>query len=169
MTYIYHHISERFILININSMSRNFILTILVVILLASCSGGSPKKVAKHYLDEIGSEDYEGAKDYCTEDTKKLMDMYISLSKLQPDTISKSLNFKITNEKIEGDTAYVYYKVSGSDIEQMLVLKNIDGEWKVAASKDSMGQVDEYMDFGGTNTDTSSANSVEQEQEDTLR
>lgn len=137
-----------------NKHGTTILIILFFVILLSSCSGGNPKQVAKHYLDEISSEDYEGAKDYCTEDTKKLMDMYISLSKLQPDTISKALSFKITEEKISGDTAYVYYRISNSDVDQMLVLKRVDGEWLVAASKDSMGQVDEYIDSGATNTDT---------------
>ena len=129
----------------------------LCVFVLASCTGNSPKSVAGNYLKAFNKQDYEKAKDYATDDTKKLLDMFSSLAALTPDSLKRNLDFKVLNEHIHGDTATVEYQLEGSSKVQSLTLRKMDGKWKVAASKDTINELEggELMDTGATNTDTS--------------
>ena len=143
----------------INSMKRvaNYSVLFLLFNFLLSCSGDSPKSVAEDYLKAFNRQNYEKAKDYATDDTKKLLDMFISLAALTPDSMKRNLNFSVVDEKIVGDTAYVNYKTEGSTKVQTLTLRKIAGKWKVAATKDTINELEggELMDTGATNTDTS--------------
>ena len=83
--------------------------------------------------------------------------MFNSLSALTPDSLKKNIKFTVLDEKIEGDTAYVNYKSDGSNKIQSLTLKKVGGKWKVAATKDTINELEgaELMDTGATNSDTS--------------
>ena len=126
-------------------------------LLLAACTWNSPRKVAQAYLDAVNEQDYEAAKKYATDDTRKLLNMFSSLAAITPDSLKRGFDFEITSERLSGDTAYVGYRMAGSGREQELKLLRIDGRWKVAASKDDMNEIEggEGMDSGATNLDTS--------------
>ena len=126
-------------------------------LLMASCTGNSPRKVARAYLDAVNEQDYEAAKKYATDDTRKLLNMFSSLAAITPDSLKRGFDFDITSERISGDTAFVGYRMAGSGREQELKLLRIEGRWKVAASKDVMNEIEggEGMDSGATNLDTS--------------
>ena len=143
-------------------------LSILFLFLLAACTSNSPKSVAEDYLKAFNKQDYEKAKDYATDDTKKLLDMFTSLAALTPDSLKRDLDFKVLNEKIHGDTATVEYKSEGSTKVQSLTLRKVEGKWKVAASKDTINELEggELMETGATNFDTSGTE--EQNPEDSL-
>jgi hypothetical protein len=129
----------------------------LIFFVLVACTGNSPKGVAEEYLKAFNKQDYEKAKKYATEDTQKLLDMFTNLAALTPDSLKRDLDFKVTGERIQGDTAYVEYKSEGSDKLQSLTLRKVDGKWKVAATKDTVNEMEgnEFMDSGAINTDTS--------------
>ena len=133
-----------------------------LLVLLASCQTRSPRGVAEQYLKAFHHHDYEKAKDYSTEDTKKLLDMFISFAALTPDTLKQSFNFEVLDERLEGDTAYVNYRMEGSRKTQSLTLIRKDGSWKVAATKDTLNEIEggEAMDSGATLTDTSQSESA---------
>jgi hypothetical protein len=137
-----------------------------VLLLFAGCKSNSPKGVAESYLKAFHNQDYEKAKEYATDDTRKLLDMFISLAALTPDSMKHKMKFEVTGEKVTGDSAYVTYRTEGSTKEQSLTLKKIDGDWKVAATKDTINELEgsEMIDTGATNTDSS-----EQAAEDTTQ
>ena len=79
---------------------------LLTYLFLVACTANSPKSVAEKFLQSISRHDYEGAKKYCSDDSKRLMDMFISLEKLRPDTAKKNFSFDVLDERVEGDTAF---------------------------------------------------------------
>jgi len=138
-------------------MKKVLFYNLLLLSFLSACTGGSPKGVAENYLKAFNKQDYEKAKEYATEDTKKLLDMFASLATLTPDSLKRDLDFTVLNEHIQGDTATVDYKLEGSTKVQSLALRKVDGKWKVAASKDTINELEggELFDTGAINTDTS--------------
>jgi hypothetical protein len=131
----------------------------LLTFFIACSSGDSPKAVAEKYLQAIGSQDYDGAKKYGTEDTGKLLDMMSGFAKMVPDSSINDISFTILEEKINGDNAVVAYKEDGSDEVVSLNLVRTDGKWKVNMTKESMNEAEsgDVMDIGATQTDTGSA------------
>jgi len=136
-------------------------------VLLSGCNWNSPSKVAKAYLEAVNDQDYETARKYATEDTRKLLNMFSSLASITPDSVKRGFDFEITGERVTGDTAYVSYRMEESGRQQELKLVRLDGRWKVAASKDVMNEIEggEGMDSGATNLDTIG---VEETDPDTL-
>ncbi len=130
--------------------------TALMVAFLIACSGGdSPKGVAQNFLKAYSKMDFEGAKQYGTEETAKMLDMFSSLTKMMPDSAKgKEVKTEITAEKIEGDKATVTYTEEGKPGDQTLNLAKVDGKWKVVMSKDNMNGGAGAMDSGATNTDS---------------
>ncbi len=132
----------------------------VLICFLVSCSGNSPKSVAENFLKAMNKMDFDGAKKYGTEDTGKMLDMLGGFAKMMPDSAKKDVKTKITSEKIEGDKATYTYKEVGKDSgEQTIHLVKVDGNWKVAMSKDDLnsGAGDtNTMDSGATTTDTTS-------------
>jgi hypothetical protein len=137
------------------------------VFLLAACSWNSPRHVAKAYLDAVNEQDYEEAKKYATDDTRKLLNMFSSLAAITPDSLKRGFDFEISDERVTGDTAWVGYTMANSNRRQELKLIRIEGRWKVAATKDVMNEIEggEGMDSGATNLDTTG---VEETDPDTL-
>jgi len=132
-------------------------LAIIVVVFCVSCGGSdNPRSVAEKFLKAMSTQDFESAKKYGTEETEKLLDMMSGFTKMSPDTAQKELRFEITNEKISGDNAIIYYREEGREGELQLPMVRIDGKWKVLLSKESINSTDaeNRMDTGATNTDT---------------
>jgi Domain of unknown function (DUF4878) len=129
----------------------------LLFFVLVACTGSSPKSVAEAYLKAFNKQDYEKAKKYATDDTKKLLDMFTSLAALTPDSLKRDIDFTVREERIKGDTAYVDYLLKGSSKVQSLTLRKVDGNWKVAATKDTVNELEggELIDTGAINSDTS--------------
>jgi hypothetical protein len=129
--------------------------SLFLVLLFAACSNNSPKSVAGNFLSALNKMDFEAAKKYGTEDTGKLLDMMSGFAKMIPDSSKKNeTKFSITGEKIDGDKATVTYTEEGKEGEQSIPLMKVNGEWKVAMSKDSMN------DSEGENGEAEAADSV---------
>ena len=136
-----------------------FMLIPFTIFSIVSCSSGdSPKAVAEKYLKAFGSADFEGAKKFATDDTDKLLDMMIGYSKLIQDTALEEKRFTIIREKIEGESATVFYTEEGNTSEIPLSLLRVDGKWKVNMTKESLNSAEggESIDVGATITADSS-------------
>ena len=136
----------------------------MAVLVLTACNKqNTPKAVADNFLKAWTSSDFEEAKKYGTEDSKKLLDMMNSFKSMVTDSsFNKEKEYKITKEKTEGDNATVYYKVAGNNVEEHLQLVKVNGEWKVNVSKESINGTEGNgtIDIGATNTDTTSADTI---------
>lgn len=126
---------------------------------MACGKGNTPKAVADNFLKAWSKADFEEAKKYGTDDSKKLLDMMNSFKTMVEDTsFKRDMNYEIVREKVEGDNATVFYKEEGSNVESHLPLVKVNGEWKVNVSKESINgaEGDGTIDIGATNTDTTS-------------
>jgi hypothetical protein len=114
-----------------------------LAIVFTGCNTNSPKDAAQKWLTSFYHMDYETAKKYSTEDTKKLLMTLEQLSALSNDSVKqqmKQLKVEIKDVKEKGDTAMVSYTLSDTPKEQKVKLIKIQGKWLVAKSKqDDMG------------------------------
>ena len=141
-------------------MAKNFtnFFLIVAILMMTSCSSSdSPRSVAEKFLNAMGTQDFETAKKYGTEETEKLLDMMSGFSKMSADTVAaKEMKFEISHEDVSGDNAIIYYREENREGELQLPLVKIDGKWKVLLSKESINSSDaNSVDMGATNTDTS--------------
>jgi hypothetical protein len=140
-----------------NSVKKYQTLFAAIILVILGCgSSDSPRAVAEKFLKAMGSQDFETAKKYGTEETEKLLDMMSGFSKMTADSIAtREMKFEIINEDISGDNAIIFYKEEGRDGELQLPLVKLDGKWKVLLSKESINSSDaSTVDMGATNTDT---------------
>ena len=113
-----------------------FTFSLLVCLLLASCSGNSPKVVAEKFLKAINKLDFAEAKKYCDKETAEFIGVLEGFSKGEKAKPEDIKSFTITKVEEDGDKAKVYYKSEGSDKEESLDLKKVDGKWLVSINKD---------------------------------
>jgi hypothetical protein len=119
--------------------------TLLVIIFffIFACSDNNPKPVAKNFLTALNHLDFKKAKEYSTEETGKLLDMMSGFARMIPDSSKeREKKFEITGEIIDGDKATVSYKEEGREDEQSIPLVKVNGQWKVAMSKDNMNEAE---------------------------
>jgi hypothetical protein len=115
-------------------------LFLLATLILAACgSGDSPREVAENFLNSYGKKEYNRAKAYCNEEGDRVMEMMDDLDKMMPDSANKEKQFDVLSEKIEGNTATVEYRISGSnDAPDVLTLVKEEGKWMVSMNKESI-------------------------------
>ena len=113
-------------------MKKFVILTLLVLLstLLSSCTD-SPSEVAKKFSQAVATGQVEEAKKYCTESTAKMLDMSAALGGM---TENPNYKMNILRDSIVDNLAYVFFTENDSDMEQVMKLNKIDGEWKVSMS-----------------------------------
>jgi ABC-type oligopeptide transport system substrate-binding subunit len=112
---------------------------------LTSCSSGSPKASADKFLTSFYHMDYEDAKKYATDETKKQLDMMNQLSGMMGDTAkqqAKKTKVDIKDVKEEGDNATVTYTLSNGQqtAPGTMTLKMIkkSGKWLASWTKQDM-------------------------------
>jgi hypothetical protein len=111
-------------------------------LLMVSCSNdGAPEEVAKKFLGHINKLEFKEAKEFCDEKTASLLDMLAGLSGLakdMPKDAPKIAEVEIVKTDIKDDVATVTYKQTekGETKESKLILKKIDGQWKVSMNKE---------------------------------
>ena len=136
---------------------KNFIYLGVVSIFILACGGNdTPRSVADKFLSAMSKQDFETAKKFGTEETSKLLEMMSGFAKMSNDSAFKDTKYEITREKIDGDSAIIYYKEEGKEGELQLPIVKVDGKWKVLLSKESINNSDSMnaVDMGATNTDT---------------
>lgn len=115
---------------------------------MTSCSSNSPEQTAEKFLNHLSNGEIDAAKEYGTSSTRSLLDMMntfgggssikeaIQKKKAEGETVTK---VDVYDCVIEGDKATCKTK-GGDDSEgnTPIMLKKVDGEWKVDMSKESM-------------------------------
>lgn len=134
-----------------------FALTVFVGLFLAACGGGSkkPKDVALAFVNAMANRDYESAKKYATEDTKKAIDMIKGMAAAEKPKGNKP-KYEIVSENISGETATVKLKdAANGDKESEVYLKKVKGKWLVSMDKQQMTNKDNTKkDNNENNTNT---------------
>ncbi len=126
------------------NISKTFSLAIYLLMAgLTSCTqSNSPRPVAEKFLSALQNRDFDEAKKFSTKETVKLLQVLERISR--EDTTQSIINNKIEiiSEEISGNKAIVYFKESGNDTEQKLLLRKVETEgesekqWKVVLTKE---------------------------------
>jgi len=126
-------------------MSRYLIVALIVIAILFAACGKKPQPVAQKFFAAIEKQDFEGAKQYATKDSEKLLDfikaMYDKMKPEQKEEMDKK-TFKVSNVTVQGDTAIVNYQEISSDdpgnpASKQLKMVKENGDWKVKLEKNS--------------------------------
>lgn len=110
----------------------------LIVAAVGCKGGGTPKEVTEKFFKALNSKDFGEAGDYATPESKQMLDMMKTFAAADTSK-TKPKDFTVENEKIDGDKATVDVKEKESGKTQNVTLKKVDGKWKVAFDKSSMG------------------------------
>lgn len=112
-------------------------------LLLVSCGkeSGGPEEVTEKFLGHVNKLEFKEAKEYCDEKTGSLIDMLAGLSGMAkdlPKDKKEDIKVEILKTDIKDDVATVTYKQTGEgeSKESKLILKKIDGKWKVSMNKE---------------------------------
>lgn len=121
------------------------IFALLPLLAIAACSGGGgPEVVAEKFLKAVYTADFEGAKQYCTDETKQTIDFIAAFASEKKDEMKKA-DVKIEQKSVviaeDGNSAEVEVIVHGAlDIdkgevieqkEEKLQLVKVDDKWLV--------------------------------------
>lgn len=118
---------------------KKVITIILMFGLLMSCgnNSGGPEENAEKFLKAISAADFEEAKTYCTEETKKLVAVIESLAgEMKKGDVEIKIE-GLTCEENE-DKATCTYCCNDQGENETLNMKKVDGEWLVSISKDDV-------------------------------
>lgn len=128
---------------------KNYKIYFLLIFLLGIgiiSFAGKDKEAAKvensayQYLQAVNSGNYEKAKQYATEDTKKFLDMIGTFSGMIPDSVKQIKAAEVVEIQnitiIEGSKAVVSY-TSGGQGDQTLQLQKVGNKWLVVQDKES--------------------------------
>lgn len=114
----------------------------VLAVLLASCGGGGPKANAEKFLNGFYHMDYAAAKEVSTEETKKQLETYESLSTMANSIVkeeAKKVKVDVKDPKVNGDNATVEYTLSNDPSPKTLKMVKQDGKWLAQWSKMDMG------------------------------
>lgn len=108
-----------------------------------SCSKNTPKEVAFNWLTAVNHMDFESAKKYSTDDTKRLLSEISELTGNLTDSTKKELKkivVTVKDVKVDSNTAVATYITSDNPgKDQTLDLVKKDSQWLVRFTK---GQVE---------------------------
>ena len=118
-------------------MSIGFVL--LFSFFMVSCGGSSdnPQDVAIEFMDALGDQDYDKAKDLGTENTIMMIGMIESMASMAPEGEETDEMGEITwgETEIDGDNAICFYSTEDKADQQVDLVK-VDGDWKVEMKKE---------------------------------
>ncbi len=121
-----------------------------LTLVLASCSSGdSPKIVTEKFLNAIADKKFDEAKKLATPESAQMMDMIAGIASMEQD--QAKVSFEVLSEQIEGDKATVLFKSTEKDEEQSMILRKVDGQWKVSMSKQDLN-MNKGEGAGGSDT-----------------
>ncbi len=123
---------------------KNFkgLLILLVCLFTFSCSKEEdPILVAEKFLNAMQERDFKTAKSYGTTETVKLLEQFEKIDQLNGTSDEEKPGaIQIVSEDIHGNTAVVYFKEEGNELEQKITLTKVKTEegklWKVAIKKE---------------------------------
>ncbi len=111
------------------------LVTYLSVLLLFACAGeqsSKPSDVAKTVLESIYQGDEEVLKAHTTEEGYASFNTVMAMFSKNKNSDS---NFKVLEESMDGDIAWVKYTTSYDKTPGIFKLIKQDGEWKVTARR----------------------------------
>lgn len=115
---------------------------ISILLTMTGCKNSDPRDTAIKFLTAVQTMNYDEAKKYATDDSKSMLDALSSFQKMMPASARekyKNEKFAIKNVQQQGDEATVTYNnTDSSGPDKTLKLKKVNGEWKVAFTKDAM-------------------------------
>lgn len=110
----------------------------LIIAAVGCKGGGTPKEVTERFFKAMNKKDFDAAKDEATKESAQMLDLMKTFAAADTSK-AKAKDFTVENEKIDGDKATVDVKETESGKTQNVTLKKVDGKWKVAFDKSSMG------------------------------
>ncbi len=119
-----------------NMKNLIFVLPVFVILLFVACGGGAkkPKDVAIAFANAMAEQDYETAKKYATEDTKKAIDLVKGMAGEKKP--GKTPKYVVVSENISGENATVKLKnTADGDKESEVLLKKVKGKWLVSMDR----------------------------------
>jgi hypothetical protein len=130
-------------------------LFVLVAVITSSCrKTETPSSVAEKFLTEIGSKNFDAAKQYGTAETENLLNMMNGFKKISIDSTIKVVRYEITRETTNGENAIVYYKEDDKPGELPLAMVRVNGKWLVSLNKEAINNSDPAMDLGAVTLDS---------------
>lgn len=106
--------------------------TVLLFIACAETKDASPASIAKTVAESFYQGDEETLKKYTTPEG---FANFSNLMKMFAKPKGSEANFKVLDESIQGDVAWVKYSTSYDKTPGVFKLVKVDGEWKATARK----------------------------------
>lgn len=122
--------------------------------MFACNSNNDPSKAAERFLNAFNERKYDEARKYATPETIKLVDLMENLSKMSEaaDSVTHP-KIEVTNQKVEGDTAYVTFREEGSEETEEIKVVKTDGKWLVHITKTDLSAKDNSVFDTGSQDD----------------
>ena len=125
-----------------------FALLLISSVVLFSCSNSQkPEDVATQFTKAMKEQNWEEAKKLSDEETKGLIELMASFSKMG-DSASKSSDVKkasaeeliFVKSEVKDSTAIVYFKDKATSKEEKIPMRKVNGKWLVAVKKEGMNK-----------------------------
>jgi ribosomal protein L33 len=117
-----------------------------VLLFNVSCSKEAEVEgVAEKFLTHLNNFEFKEAKEYSDDKTASMLGMLEGFSSMAGNMPKEEkATFKITGSEIKDDVATVNYTQTkgGETKEEKLILKKIDGKWKVSMNKEDANKED---------------------------
>ncbi|WP_445457554.1 DUF4878 domain-containing protein [Flavobacterium sp. HNIBRBA15423] len=117
-----------------------------VLLFNVSCSEEADvEAVAEKFLTHINKLEFKEAKEYCDEKLASIFGMLEGSTTMFKDISKENVpTFKIKGLEIKDDVATVKYVQTkdGETKEETLILKKIEGKWKVSSNKEDVNGID---------------------------
>ncbi|MFM2189619.1 MAG: hypothetical protein RL491_5 [Bacteroidota bacterium] len=126
---------------------------IVLLFIIPGCSNDNPSDVVVDFIDAVENKRYDDARELCTADTDKLINLQESIANFSQDsTPFVKSKIEIIEERIMGDTAYVKFVSEDEEMPTTIKLVKTDGNWLVHITKEDItlkaGASDEEEEAG---------------------
>ena len=125
-----------------------FALLLISSVVLFSCSNSQkPEDVATQFTKAMKEQNWEEAKKLSDEETKGLIELMATFSKMG-DSASKSNDVKkasaeeliFVKSEVKDSTAVVYFKDKATSKEEKIPMRKVNGKWLVAIKKEGLNK-----------------------------
>jgi hypothetical protein len=110
---------------------RFIIAAFFITALVVSCGSNepAPEVVAEKYFMYLNNQEYDKAKELCTEQTRELLEQFDFFGEMNAANKPEKVNIENIRSFIDGDKAVCTYTADGEEGEMTLV--KIDGKWYI--------------------------------------
>jgi len=110
-------------------MKNLAIILLLLVGIACSQQDLSPTETAKIVVESFYNKDNQKLKEYTTAES---YESFLSIQNIMTANTSGKSNFKVLQEKVDGDIAWVQFTTSYEEKPETFKLVKENGQWKVA-------------------------------------